>query len=128
MTIKELAAQWLDAKRAEQQAAAKRLEIERDLIKHVGVTNEGVVTYQGDVFTIKTTGKLTRTLDDAAVSRHWDSLPAEVQACIKWKPALDLKNFRALESMRDDLAPTLHQYLTVKPAKPSVSVEFNNGN
>ena len=75
MTIKELATQWLDAKRAEQQAAAKRLEIERQLIKNVGVTKEGVVTYQGDAFTVKTTGKLTRTLDDAAVSRHWDSLP-----------------------------------------------------
>lgn len=125
MTIKELATQWLDAKRAEQQAAAKRLEIERELVKHVGVTDEGVTTYQGDDFKVKTTGKLTRTLDDAAVSRHWNSLPAEVQSCIKWKPTLDLKSLRALESMRNDLAPVLHQYLTVKPAKPSISVEFD---
>lgn len=125
MTIKELASQWRDAKHAEQQANATRLEIEQKLIEHIGVTDEGVTTYQGDGFKVKTTGKLTRTLDDAAVSRHWDSLSAEIQACIKWKPTLDLKTFRALETMRDDLAPVLHQYLTVKPAKPSIAVEFD---
>lgn len=125
MTIKELASQWRDAKHAEQQANATRLEIERQLIEQIGVAEEGVTTYQGDDFKVKTTGKLTRTLDDAAVSRHWNSLPAEVQSCIKWKPTLDLKSLRALESLRDDLAPVLHQYLTIKPAKPSIAVEFD---
>ncbi|OOS03249.1 hypothetical protein SAMN02745664_12341 [Moraxella cuniculi DSM 21768] len=125
MTIKELASKWREAKHAEQQANTARLEIERQLIEQIGVADEGITTYQGDDFKVKTTGKITRTLDDAAVSHHWDSLPAEVQSCIKWKPTLDLKRFRALESLRDDLAPVLHQYLTIKPAKPSIAVEFD---
>ena len=74
-------------------------------------------------FKVKTVGKLTRSLNDKAIQLDWDSLPAEIKKCVNWKSSLNTKALRALEEMRTDLVPVMSQYMTTKPAKPSVSVE-----
>lgn len=122
-TLDVLAKAWQQAKNAEKQANAERIAIEAQIAELVGVKEEGTITAECDGFKIKTVGKLTRTIDTQAVQMDWDSLPAEVQACIKWKADLDTKNLRSLESMRTDLVPVISQYMTTKPAKASVTVE-----
>lgn len=122
LNIDELAHRLELAKQAEQQAKDERLAIEALLIDKIGVREEGTTTFATSQYTIKTVGKLTRSLDETAIKKDWDTLPEAVQKCINWKPSVDTKNLRALESMREDLVPTLAKYMTVKPAKASVSV------
>ena len=118
-----LARQWQEAKQAEEHAKERRYQIESQLAELVGVADEGTINAEGQYYKVKTVGKLSRSLDDSAIQADWDNLPAEIKKCIKWKAALDTKSLRSLEEMRADLLPTMSQYMTTKPAKPSIKVE-----
>lgn len=117
---------WLDAKRSEDEARAQRLEVEAQIVALVGVKDEGVTSFENDQFKVKTTGKVTRSVDTGAIQDVWEVLPEEVKKCFKWEAKLDTKEFRHLCSMRDDLASHLNKYITSKPAKPSISVELKD--
>lgn len=121
--LDQLAKEFQDMKDLEDQAKARRYEIEEEIVKLVGLAEEGTTNAEGNLFKVKTVGKLTRSLDDKAIQADWDKLPSEIKQCVKFKASLDTKNLRALESMRDDLVPVMAQYMTTKPAKPSVLVE-----
>lgn len=121
--IDVLALLWQEAKEAEAAAKDRRLQVESQITELVGFAEEGTTNAEGNLFKVKTVGKLTRSLDDAAIQSDWDELPDEIKKCVKWKSALDTTKLRALEAMRDDLMPVMAQYMTTKPAKPSVSVE-----
>lgn len=114
---------WQEAKEAEAHAKERRLQVESQITDLIGVADEGTTNAEGNLFKVKTVVKLTRSLDDAAIQSDWDTLPDEIKKCVKWKSSLDTKNLRSLESMRGDLVPVMAQYMTTKPAKPSVSVE-----
>ena len=114
---------WQEAKEAEAHAKERRLQVESQITDLIGVADEGTTNAEGNLFKVKTVGKLTRSLDDKAIQSDWDTLPDEIKKCVKWKSSLDTKNLRSLEAMRDDLIPVMAQYMTTKPAKPSVSVE-----
>lgn len=114
---------WQEAKEAEAHAKERRLQVESQITDLIGVADEGTTNAEGNLFKVKTVGKLTRSLDDAAIQSDWDTLPDEIKKCVKWKSSLDTKNLRSLEAMRHDLIPVMAQYMTTKPAKPSVSVE-----
>lgn len=114
---------WQEAKEAEAHAKERRLQVESQITDLIGVADEGTTNAEGNLFKVKTVGKLTRSLDDAAIQSDWDTLPDEIKKCVKWKSSLDTKNLRSLEAMRNDLIPVMAQYMTTKPAKPSVSVE-----
>lgn len=118
-----LAKQWQEAKNAETYAKERRLQIEAQITELVGVAEEGTTNAHGEYFCVKTVGKLNRSLDEDSLQRDWLKLPDEVKKCIRWKPALDTRALRSLESMRDDLVPVMAQYMTTKPAKPSIKVE-----
>ena len=114
---------WQEAKEAEAHAKERRLQVESQITDLIGVADEGTTNAEGNLFKVKTVGKLTRSLDDKAIQSDWDTLPDEIKKCVKWKSSLDTKSLRSLEAMRDDLIPVMAQYMTTKPAKPSVSVE-----
>ena len=114
---------WQEAKEAEAYAKERRLQVESQITDLIGVADEGTTNAEGNLFKVKTVGKLTRSLDDAAIQSDWDTLPDEIKKCVKWKSSLDTKNLRSLEAKRHDLIPVMAQYMTTKPAKPSVSVE-----
>lgn len=118
-----LAQQWREAKDAEDYAKSRRLQIEAQITELVGVAEEGTTNAHGEYFCVKTVGKLNRSLDEDSLQRDWLKLPDEVKKCIRWKPALDTRALRSLESMRDDLVPVMAQYMTAKPAKPSIKIE-----
>lgn len=118
-----LAHYWQRAKADEAAAKEKRLAIEEKITALVGVKDEGVSSLNTEAYKIKTTGKLTRTLDTDAIYEVWDKLPEPVQDCIKWKAELNTTAYRALSTMRDDLLPILNQYMTTKSAKAAISVE-----
>lgn len=117
---------WIDAKRSEDEARAQRLEVEAQIVAVVGVKDEGVTSVEDDQFKVKTTGKVTRSVDTDAIQDVWEVLPEEVKKCFKWEAKLNTKEYRALCSMREDLAPHLNKYITSKPAKPSISIELKD--
>lgn len=121
--LDDLAIRWSRAKAAEQAANKERLAVEAEIAKLVGVAEEGTTNAETEAFKIKTVGKLTRSLDSDALQTDWEALPDAIQKCFSWDAKLDTKAFRALESMRDDLIPTISKYITTKPAKASISVE-----
>lgn len=121
--LDDLAIRWSRAKAAEQAANKDRLAVEAEIAKLVGVAEEGTTNAETEAFKIKTVGKLTRSLDSDALQTDWEALPEAIQKCFSWDAKLDTKAFRALESMRDDLIPTISKYITTKPAKASISVE-----
>lgn len=123
VTLDQLAAEFQKMKDFEAQAKERRIEIEHQIIQLVGVEEEGTTNVETEAFKFKTVGKLTRSLDDKAIQSDWDKLPDEIKQCVTFKASLNTTKLRALESMRDDLMPVMAQYMTTKPAKPSVSVE-----
>ena len=121
--IDVLARHWQEAKEAEAAAKDRRLQVEKQITELVGFAEEGTTNAEGNLFKVKTVGKLTRSLDDKAIQSDWDTLPTEIKQCVTFKASLNTTKLRALEAMRDDLMPVMAQYMTTKPAKPSVSVE-----
>lgn len=123
MNENELYQSWLDAKELENKAKEKRLAIEEQIAHIIGVKDDGVTSHTTDLFKVKTTGKLTRTVDSQAVQDVWEVMPIEVQKCFKWEAKLDTKEYRSLCSMRDDLVPHINKYITSKATKPSITIE-----
>lgn len=122
-TLAELAQLLLSAKQRETIAREERIALEEQIAALVGTKEEGTTSLQEGNYKIKTVGKLTRSIDSNAIQADWSILPEPIQRCIKWKADIDIKQLRALESMRDDLVPVLAQYMTTKPAKVAVTVE-----
>lgn len=120
MNIDQLADQWQQQKLIEKAAAEKRKAIELQMQELIDIKLEGSTTEETDHYTIKTVGKVTRTLDADLLQEDWQNLPKAVQDCVKWKPQVDTKSLRALEAI-DNM--TIARYMTTKPAKPSFSIK-----
>lgn len=109
----------IQAKLAEEHAKAARLEIEESILAHFPTQLEGTVTNEG----IAVNFKLTRTVDTAALQEAWASLGTNAQKAFKWKADVDLKHFRAIQELDPASYKTLIDFVTTKPAKPSIIVK-----
>lgn len=120
------AQQYREAKAAEAAARDRRIAAEETIIGILGVKEEGTTSEKTEYFAVKTVGKLNRTLDTAA----WESVRGDVPeglAPIEYKPALDLKRLRALETANPKVFAIVAAAIITKPAKPSVSVDLLEG-
>jgi hypothetical protein len=122
--IDKLANLWQAHKSAEQYAIEQRRIVEAQLIELIGATDEGTTTQETDHFKVKTVGKLTRSIDGDLIQADWHHLPQAIKDCVKWKPQVDIKALRTLDSLHDDLQSQLAKYLTTKPAKTSIIIEI----
>ena len=121
MTAEKLAAEWLIAKREELEAAARRLEIESDLLKMLPHKEEGSAsTTLSNGFRFKATGKLAYKADI-------DKLLALTASCpekpVKTKVESDGALLRAIRTDRPDLWRQIAPAITVKPAKTYIVIE-----
>ena len=120
--LQELCRQrWL-AKKAEDEAAARRKDIDAQIaeaLKKPELT-EGTASEKLEGFKVSVTYGITRKLDTEALRNDWTKVPAAVQACIKWKSEVSTTEFRKLG--KDDVL-VLSEYMESKPASPSVKVE-----
>lgn len=121
--LDQLAQTWRELKAAEDDFRKRRIEAEQAILAAVGVKEEGTTTEKTAFFKVTTTGKLTRSLDAAA----WESVRGDFPdalAPVTYKPALDLRQLRALEKANPALYAKACECITTKPAKPAVSVEL----
>jgi hypothetical protein len=120
-TLDRLVEELRQAKEHEQAAKLARLEAEDALLAHPSVTrellDEGTVTV-GDV---KVTTKLTRSWDQSALAAIQSRIdPAYWPFKSEFKE--DRRASRVFEERFAALWAELRQALTLKPAKPSVSI------
>ncbi len=122
-TLAQLAYEWRAIKDAEKAAQEKRLAIEAAMLGMVQHLPEGTVTTEAGDIKVKVTYKVTRSVDVNGVQDDWNVMPSIVQEAFRWKPDLDLKRYRAIETANPEAFKLLAKYVTSKEAKPSISVE-----
>lgn len=123
-TLDELAAALVDAKRRESDAKIYRQAIEDQIIELVGTKPEGTTKASGERFELATTGKITRTVDEAVVANLRDKVPGPLfDRLFSYSPKLNLREYRYIEQHEPDYFALVAQAVTSKPAKASVSVK-----
>jgi hypothetical protein len=121
MTITELTAALKVAKAAEDNAKALRLEIEGKIVALYAKPATGEGTHNDEEFSI--TWKLNRTVDSEKLSAGYESLPVNAQRAFRWKAEVELKNLRALAELDPVSYSAAAEYITSKPAKPSIDLK-----
>jgi len=121
-TLESLADQWREAKRAEDEARDRRVEIESHIIEHTGVKEEGSQTHSAGDWKVKVTGKLNRKLDADAWAEIEPSIPEDLRP-VSYSPKLETKGLRYLEANEPDVYRMVARAIETKPAKPAVEVK-----
>lgn len=122
MNAEQLAKEWLNAKRKEQQAAAERLVIEQEILKALPAKEEGSSTMYAQGFKIRTTGKLSYKANIDQLLALTASWPAEAKP-VKTTVEADETLLKQIRSERPDLWRTIAPAISVKPAKTNIVVE-----
>ena len=121
MSPEALAAQWIAAKNAENEAKDKRLEIERQLIEVVEVKEEGSTTNTlKNGVKVVTKGGYTYKADVQkllALTASWPEKP------VKTKVEADEAFLKAVRHDRPDLWAVIAEAVTLKPAKVYITIE-----
>ena len=120
-TLPELRAAWLACKQAEKTAAAQRLEVEQQILALMPAQDEGTVTDKEAGVSV--TYGITRSVDTDAILKHWQSLPAGAQTAVKFKASVDVRAWRVIEEHDPAARAALGQFITSKPAKPTISIK-----
>lgn len=116
---------WREAKLAEEAAHIERLAAEDELIALVGFKEEGTTTARTDWFTVKTVGKLNRSLIPEALGGLQNQVPQVIyDQVIRYKPELSLSGLHAVERANPELYRLFTGAMVTRPAKPSISVEL----
>lgn len=122
--IAALAADWLTLKKFEDDAKAKRAEVEALICEELrDGGDEGTTTVKLDAVKISVTRKMNRSVDTSALQAAWTTLPAFAQAAFTWKADISLALLRKLQSDHPAYYDQAAKFITTKPAKASVKVE-----
>jgi len=123
MNAEKLAAEWLAAKKAEQEATSRRVQIEQDILKLHPAREEGSVsTILGNGMKLKTTGKLSYRAEIDRLLELCAAWPAEAKP-VKTKVEADESLLKAIRTDRPDLWRQIAPAITVKPAKTYIVIE-----
>ena len=124
--ITVLAKNLADAKRIEDEAKAKRIQIEEKIVAKLqkDLGTEGTFNFETPSVKIKVGTALYRTVDqDKVASDEWMKLPAGVRETVfRWKADLQLSNLRSLEQLDPKSFKLVQKFYTSKDAKPSVTI------
>jgi hypothetical protein len=112
------------AKAAEDAAKQDRLAIEAKMVALFAKPASGEGTHNDEEFSI--TWKLNRTVDTDKLTAAYDQLPINAQRAFRWKAEVELKNLRALSELDPVAYSAAAQFITSKPAKPSITLKDEN--
>ena len=124
MIISELATALRAAKAAEEKAKTHRLEIEDKMLALFSKPVSGEGTHNDEDFSI--VWKLNRTVDSDKLSAAFETLPANAQRAFRWKAEVELKSLRALSELDPVSYSAAAEFITSKPAKPSITLKDQN--
>lgn len=122
MTLPQLVAARIAAKRIEDDAVAARRELDAQIAELLRDSNkpEGAISQKADGYKVTVTYSVTRKVDTEAITKDWDKLPADVQAAFKWKADVSVTELRKLEGRAQAAAA---KYIEAKPGSPSIKIE-----
>jgi hypothetical protein len=122
ITISELVAARIAAKRAEDAAVKARREIDEQITNLLRPTDklEGTVSEKTGEYKISVVYKLTRTVDTEDLKKVREKLTAEQQGAFKWKADVSVSALRKLD---DKALTAVSKLITSKPASPTITIE-----
>ena len=120
--IEQLANDWRESKRTEENARDARLRIEQEILGQTGCKEEGSQTHDAGDYKITVTGKLNRKLNADKWREIEDSIPEALRP-VEYKPSLDARGLRYLENNEPDIYRQVCQAIETKPAKPSITIK-----
>lgn len=118
--ITELTAQLRAAKLAEATAKAERLRLEEQIEKLFTKPDGGEGSHTDEE--VKIVWKINRSVDTAKVEAAWDDLYANAKSAFRWKAEVDLTHLRALKDLDAAAYAQAAEFITSKPAKPSIEI------
>jgi len=122
LTLDELAYRLSRAKQREAEAKEERLDLEELIVSKVGAKKEGSFTAKGDMFSLTTTGKLTRTIDLDKLPEVQEQIPTPLfERLFNYKPSLNTKELKYIEMNEPEYYDIVAKALTTKPAKTAVA-------
>lgn len=125
MTIEDAAAALVAAKEAERAATAERIDAEATLAAMLPTKDEGTVSQEAGGYKIAVTYGMRRTIDEAALDAVRRRLPpALFNRMFQFKPSLNVRELRYVQSNEPELFAIAAQAITSKPSKPSVKVDL----
>lgn len=122
ISISELIAARIAAKRVEDEAVAERRRIDgviADLLKDANKP-EGSISQKADGYKVTVTYKIDRKVDTDKLQAAWPKLSAAAAQAFKWKADVMVSELRKLEGI-DAAAAAV--FVTSKPASPSLTIE-----
>lgn len=123
--LEHAAERLIQARAAEQLAQQARLVAELEVLDLLGeIDAEGTTKFEAGDYKISVRCTMNRTVDKDALAQIAPSIPEAIgKRLFRWKPELDLRELRYLQSNEADLYAIVAQAITMKAAKPSISVE-----
>ena len=123
-SVDGLVVDWIDAKRDEDAANKRRVQIEAMLIDALGEPEEGSATHElADGSKLTITSKITRTVDEKAWLRVAPMVPEALRPIQFAQVAkLDLKGLRWLAEHQPSVYAIVAQAITAKKAKSSITL------
>jgi hypothetical protein len=118
--IAELTAALRKAKFAEATAKAERLRLEELIEKQFTKPDGGEGTHTDEE--VKITWKINRTVDTAKVQAAWANMNKSAQSAFRWKAEVDLAHLRAIKDLDSAAYAQAAEFITSKPAKPSIEI------
>ena len=129
-TMLERAAEALiQAKAAEQIAQQQRLVAELEVLDLLGEINgEGTTKLDIGAYKITVRTSMLRTVDRDELCQIANEIPEAIgKRLFRWKPELDLKELRYIQSNEPALYGIVARAIVMKSAKPSITVERVEG-
>lgn len=122
ISLAELIAARIAAKRAEDAAVTARRDIDKQLAELLRDANkpEGTVSAKVEGFKVSCVFKIDRKADSDALSKAWDKLPIDVQNAFKWKADVSVSALKALD---DKAQLSAARFITSKEGSPSITIE-----
>ena len=121
ITITELVAARIAAKRAEDAAVQARRDIDEQIATLMrGDKIEGTVSEKAGEYKISVTYKLSRSVCTEDLQKAWDKLSAEQQGAFKWTAGVSVSALRKLD---DKAQAAVAKLITSKPASPTITIE-----
>lgn len=122
MTLTELIAARIAAKRDEDAAIAARRDIDEQLAKLLKdpAKPEGAISVKDGGYKLTVTYKISRTVDSDKLTKEWSLLSKEAQDAFKWKADVSVSALRKLAPVD---AGKVAPFVTAKEAAPSISIE-----
>jgi len=114
----------------EEHYRSMRTECEMRIADMLPGADEGTTTAEVDGLKVRVVRKFNRTLDEKAYRENMYLIPSAINPIVM-KPTIDMKVLRAIETANPEAFKVCQKFISVKPAKASVSVEDmreeNNG-